>query len=328
MSRRAGRSAARAFAAALAGLLAGAGCVEPCPEDILPVTELLEQYNANARGVPRLWARVELSVTFADEYGGLTWRSGLPTGLLVLRKGPAPLGPHDFALIGRETASVELFRLGSSVAEGVYYFWHEFGKSKGAWFGRHAAAGAPGVKGLPVDPTQLLSVLAVCALPEAAGELPAVALGMQNTPGDCAYVLTYIDRQPVTHRILLKREVYFRWSKAAPPRPYKVNLLDTAGRRVMTAHLKDYRPIDVSDLDDPPDEPPVMPTDVVMVCNPLPGVTTFVKRIHLVLSEMTAADKWDPAACRFTPPAGITPVQVDRGAAGLDGHTPPRGQKK
>ena len=36
---------------------------------------------------------------------------------------------------------------------------------------------------------------------------------------------------------------------AGEGRPYKVNLFDAVGRRVMTAHLKNYKPIDVSDLD-------------------------------------------------------------------------------
>ncbi len=310
----------------LVALLAAGGC-EPCPEKLLSLDELVGEYNANAEAVPRLWARAEMSVTIdAPNTPAFTWRSGSPTCLLLLKKGPKKLGPHDFVLIGRETAAVELFRIGSSTEQGVYYFWYRFGDRGGAWFARHA--GAPGARQLPVDPMQLLGVLAVCALPQDATRLPAVVVGMQNTPGDCAYVVTLIDRQPVTNRLLLKREVHFRWSDTEPPRPYKVNLFDSAGRRVMTAHLKNYAPVDCRDLDDPPDHQPVMPTDIEIVRNPFPGVETFVRRIHLILSEMTAQDKWDRAACDFKPPAGTAVVPIDSPSRPRDGGRPAGGDGK
>ena len=298
-------------------LLAAAGC-QPCPEKLVSLDQLVAEYNANADAVPRLWARAKLSVTLADADGAsFTWGSTSPlaanNGLLLLAKGREKLGPHDFVLIGRETLAVELFRLGSSTAEGVYYLWFRLGDRGGAWFGRHAYAGAPGIRQMPIDPMQLLSVLGVCALPEDATRLPAVAVSMQTTPGDCAYVVTYVDRQPVTGRILFQREVYFRWSNTEPRRAYKVNLLDPAGRRVMTARLKDYRPIDVSELDDPPPAQPIMPTNIEIVSNPLPGVKVSVKRIHMVLSEMTTKDIWERQQCRFDAarPGEIVPVQVD-----------------
>ena len=302
--------------ASLGAVLAAGGCA-PCPETLVGLDRLVAEHNANADGVPRLWARAALSVTIdARDAPAFTWRSGEPTCLLLLAKGPDRLGPHDFVLIARETAAVELFRIGSSAEQGEYYFWFRFGERGGAWVARHEAPPAGGARRLPIDPSQLLSVLAVCALPDDPTKLPAVALGMNNEPGDCAYVVTLIDRQPVTRRILFRREVYFRWSDTEPRRPYKVNLFDHAGRRVMTAHLKGYRPIDVSELDDPPAKAPVMPTDIEMVSNPQPGVRTFIRRIHLRLSEMTASDrtnedKWERSACRFSPPEGIVPVRVD-----------------
>jgi len=311
----------------LVGLLAIGGC-KPCPEKLLSLDELIGRYNANADAVPRLWARAEVSVSLgAPNAAAFTWRSGSPTCLLLLKKGREKLGPHDFVLIGRETAAVELFRIGSSTEQGVYYFWYRLGDRGGAWSGRHAGAGAPGVRRLPIDPMQLLGVLAICALPEDPTRLPAVAVGMQNTPGDCAYVVTLIDRQPVTRRLLLKREVYFRWSETEPPRPYKVNLIDSAGRRVMTAHLKGYAPIDCSELDDPPDPEPVMPSEIEIVCNPFPGVETFVRRIRLKLSEMTAEDKWDRDACDFSPPAGIRAVSVDSPGRPRAGKSPAGGEE-
>lgn len=304
----------------LLALLAAAlaGC--ECPKALVSLDQLVTEYNANADGLPRLRAQVQMSVTIDTPDGPpITWRSGSPTCLLLLEKAARKAGPHDFVLIGREMAGVELFRTGSSSTEGVYYFWFRFGEQGGAWFGRHANAGAPAVAGLPIDPMQLLGVLAVCRLPSEPDGLPGVALGMQNAPpDDCAYVVTVIDRQPGTNRLLLKREMFFRWNDEHPRRPYKVNLLDPAGRRLMTAHLKDYKPIDVSELDEIPDTEPVMPTDIELVSNPFPGVATSVQRIHLVLSEMTAADIWLPSACEFKPPAGLPIIDVDR-----PGGTPP-----
>ena len=107
---------------------------------------------------------------------------------------------------------------------------------------------------------------------------------------------------------------YFRWHKEDPPRPYRVELFDAAGRRVMTARLSDYRPVDVSALDDPPPVQPIMPTDIEITARRVPHAPLLIRRIHLRLSEMTAEDKWDRAACDFTPPAGVVPVQVDRRA--------------
>jgi hypothetical protein len=107
---------AAAMAAALAVI---SGCAAPCPQKLVPLETLVAEHNANARCVPRLWARVRLAVTLASEGGWtFTWGSTSPaataSGLLLLAKGDDPLGPHDFVLIGRETAAVELFRVGSS----------------------------------------------------------------------------------------------------------------------------------------------------------------------------------------------------------------------
>lgn len=305
------RAAWKILLALLAALPAAGGCA-PCPESLVPLDRLLDDYNANADAIPRLWARVEMSITLdTPESPAYTWRSGSPTCLVLLGKGPQRFGPHDFVLLGRETAAVELFRIGSSVRQGLYYVWYRFGRRGRAWTGRHGSVGVPGSMPLPIDPMQLLSILAVCPLPTEPGQLPAAVVGMQNTPGDCAYVVTVVDRQPVTQRLLLQREIFFRWSDAAPRQPYKINFLDDAGRRILTAHLKRYRPVDVSELDDPPKVPPVMPTDIEIVSNPFGGVEAFVRRIHLVLSEMTAEDKWDRSACDFRPPAGVglTPVE-------------------
>ncbi len=306
-----------------AGLALAAGCAAPCPDKLASIDQIVAAHNTNAASVPRLWARVEMDVTLKPQSGPeMTWRSGSPTGLLLYRRGPKPDGPHDFVLIGRETASVELFRLGASIAQGLYYFWYKFGDRAGAWYGRLALAGAPGVKQAPVDPMQLLSVLGITALPAEPGKLPAVALSMNNTPGRCAYVVTVLDRQPVSNRVLFKREIILPWTDKEPPLPTRVNIFDDTGRRVMTAALADYKPIDVSSMDKPPTKSPVMPTDIDIVCNEMPGSHTFIRRIRLRISEMTVEDKWLPEAVDFQSPPGVVPVLADQ-----PGKSAKRGEK-
>jgi len=294
-------------------ILGAAGGCAPCPEKLASIDEIVTAHNANAASVPRLWARVEMSVTLKPSGGPeMTWRSGSPTGLLLYRRGENPNGPHDFVLIGRETVAAELFRMGSSTDDGLYYFWYALGGRAKAWYGRLALAGAPGVMYLPIDPTQLLGVLGITPLPAEAGRLPAAALSMRNKPpNDCAYVVTVIERQPVSRRLRFTREVVIPWSDDQPLRARQVNVFDGAGRRAMTATLADYRPIDVSSMDDPPAKPPLMPTDIDIVCNDLPGMTTLVRRIHLRISEMTVEDTWLPEAMNFRPPDGAKVVRVD-----------------
>jgi len=310
-------SALSAFSALISSLLLlfSAGCcAQPCPDKLASIDQIVSAHNANAASVPQLWARVEMDVTIKPKNAPqFTWRSGSPSSLMLYRRGENPNGPHDFVIVGQEMAGLELFRMGASTDQGRYYFWYKFGDRSGAWYGRLALAGAPGVMQMPIDPMQLLGILGITPLPANGGELPAAVLSMNNTPGDCAYVVSVIDRQPVSNRVLFKREIILPWSDKGPPLPTRVNIFDGAGRRVMTADLSDYKPIDVSSLDDPPAKSPVMPADVDIVCNELPGVDTFVQRIHLRISEMTAdRDKAEHAeAARFAPPPGTLPVLVD-----------------
>jgi hypothetical protein len=97
--------------------------------------------------------------------------------------------------------------------------------------------------------------------------------------------------------------VYFRWSDREPRRPFRVNLLDDTGRRVMTAELDRYRPV----ADTGREPPPVMPTDI-RIAWPERG-----SRVRLLLSDMTAEDRWSRAATGFRRflPAGLPVHQVD-----------------
>jgi len=274
-------------------VLALVGCAPRCPESWVPREELVAEYNANADAAPRLWARAKITVTFATEDGwpvrwGSTSALAGTNGLLLLIKGDDPDGPHDFLLRGLEAGS-ELFRVGSSATDGVYYFAYRFGEGAGAWFGRHDLAGAPGIAELPIDPNQLLSVLGIVALPADFTRLPTVVMTMRTGP--CAYVLSYLDRQPITGRILFRREVFFRWSDREQRRPFRVNLFDADGRGVMTAELKTYRTINVPGS--PADRQPIMPTDIEI------HWPEKKSRVHIVLSEMTAEPRGTREACRF-----------------------------
>jgi len=299
----------RAIAAALcAQALWACGCAR-CPETRVSIDQLLEEYNANASAVRRLWARVRMEVTMADENGRtFTWGSATPNGLLILAKSPGRAGPPDFALIGLEMGQ-QLFRVGSSSADGVYYCWYRFGSKGVAMWGRQKYAGAAGVSPLAIDPYQLLAVLGVCELPADLTTLPTVAMTMSRRP--CAYVLTYIGREPTSRRVVFRRETFFRWSDRRPRRPFLINFFSPDGRRVMTATMKKYRPIELADLDKPVAGPVVMPTDITIeAC----GREGPLRRIHMVLSEMTTARKWDPAELDFhrNVPPGIKKVQIDK----------------
>lgn len=303
--------------ALLSGLLLAAalsaGCLR-CPDSHVSVDQLVKHHNTvNTRPVPRLWARAKIQLTFKNSRGlGITWgstsRLAATNGLLLLSKGPDPLGPHDFVLIGREAMGVDLFRVGSSLAESKYYLWYSYGDSGQAWWGRQELAGAPGIEDIPIDPNHLLSVLGVCDLPQDFTKLPTVVMRMSHDP--CAYVLTYLQRQATTGRIVSTKEVWFRWTEKGPARPFLVKLLGADGQEVMVARLSAYKPISS------PGKPiPHMPTDIRIAW---PGKGS---KVHIVLSEMTTEDKWQVEACRFLDPdtgdlpSGISPadvVQVDR----------------
>ena len=307
---------------ALAGGLCG-GCATQQPKTPpMAVDQLVAQYNADVAPVTTLFAKARIQIS-----GPYNWGStlGSPNGTLMLGKGKSVLGPGNFVLIGRES-SVPIFNLGTNIDENVYYFWANIGDKGKAWLGSLDLAGAPGVKDIPIDPTQLVSVLCVSELPSDLTKLPAVAMTMHRpvqgvfgpaAGDDFAYVLTYIDHQPLSNRILFKREVYFRWSDSQPCRPFKVNLIDERGNRVMTALLKDYQPIKMPEGYTGP--VPVMPADIDITW-PARG-----SRIHIALSLMTVG-RGDPAqASSFAnKPASLNDIEfVDEDLLGTLRSVPP-----
>jgi len=138
-------------------------------------------------------------------------------------------------------------------------------------------------------------------LPDDFTRPPTVLMRLNDKPCECAYVLTLLDRQPLTGQIVARREVYLEWEANREPRAFRVDLLDEVGRTVMTARLKDYKPIAVvSEEGTPAETPPaaaagpgpagangparaaqaVLPTDIE-ISWPRTG-----SRIHILLSEM------------------------------------------
>ena len=318
------RSAAVVCVSVLA-MAAGSGCClwpggpDPCPaaDTIVPVHQVVSEYNANASRVSQVWAKAKIEVTMPKLGIPFTWGStdsgAEPNGLLMLFKSEnSMLGPHDFVLIGREVG-VDVFRIGCYVPDDMYYFWFGMGEEATLAYGRISLAGAPGVAGLPIDPLQVSAVLGICELPGDLTKPPIVAQTMNLTPGQCAYVLTYIDRQPITHRLLARREVYFRWSDGEPRRPFMVKLFDNRGVRVMTAEMKDYARIKLADDDDEATGP-VMATDVRI------SWPNEKSSVHIVLDRM-CDHKGKRIGCKLPDDLAVKKViQVDReilkGAAG------------
>ena len=256
----------------------------------------MAEYNANASRIPRLWAYATSSMTLYDENTEFPLLSARVDGLMLLEKGPDPLGVHDFVLIGRETMAYELFRAGVSRTDGKYYMWQRI-KNPSALWGYTKFAGAPGVRRLDINPMDILDVLAACELPADPRTIPAVTMTMNTRPWEHAYVLSYIKRQNVSNRIDIRRKLHFVWAedsqgKAKPRRLFKADFIDENGRRVMSAKIGKYMPVDVSEMDNPPDTPPIAPTDI--------EITWFNDRerklatMRIELSEMRIPADTDP----------------------------------
>ncbi|MDY7009642.1 MAG: hypothetical protein SVV80_02685 [Planctomycetota bacterium] len=291
------------------------GCTQ-CPEKFVSLETLVGEYNANASQVRRLWARARIRVTLSNDAGwsislGSTSPLAAANALLLLDKGDSRSGQTDFVLRGREM--IELFRVGIDSTEGLYYCWAIGGRG-GAWFGRTKYAGAPGVAGIPLDPLQLVEILGITELPAVqTGAMPAVVMMLQNTPGDCAYVVRYLKPQPVSGHLKIWREVYFRWSDTRPRLPYQVKLYDADGFCRVVAEVSDYKPIATDTDSDGENEGPIMPTDIRITFPAIKNVQP-ASSLHMRLSEMSTTKQFSPKAFDFRShlPTEITnPVQVD-----------------
>ncbi|MCP4375123.1 MAG: hypothetical protein GY794_02930 [bacterium] len=311
-------------------IIATGGCAQPLPKTQVTLEKLLSEYNTNAAGATMVAAYADIEFTKYHELTGIglpLWSS--PNGLLRIKKGPDPLGTHDMVLIGREV-SKQVLRVGTSRKENVYYMWTLIPEA-GAMWGRTQLAGAPGIEQLKIDPTGLQAVLGICKLPDNQTAAPAVTLKMDTTPGRYAYVLSYINRQPVSNHLVARREFRFAWDEERPDgisellwgkqkqrRLEEINFFDASGRRIMSAEIGDYKPIDISDSANPPAVAPIMPTDI--------RITWFDNRkqktasVRLRLSQMTAEEIWDTEICEFF---GNLPAEIPRSKlVQVDRHIP------
>ncbi len=259
---------------------------------LVPMSQVISEYNSNAAKVPRLWARANISMTYREKPGdlGFSWGStiGDPNGLLLLNKTANADRPQDFMLQIKELGN-RIGQLGTSTVDGAYYFWLNFGDTQNCSWGQLKFAGAPGITGMPIDPTQLLAVLGVCELP--ADQTRPPFLGQTICFDPPAYILTFVDRQPVTKQLKFRREVYFRWSETKARRPFMVKIFNDLGLVVLTAEMKNYREISQEDSDgNEGDAKPLMPTDIKLTWHETGS------ELHLVLAEMTTAEKFDPDA--------------------------------
>lgn len=256
-------------------MLLAAGVVTACqPEYVCPpmntvksVDEIVAGYNKNASRVPRLWARVDVNIKLRKKPGDLPllWNCD---GIVMLDKRENPAIVPDFKLVLKE-AGQRIGQIGTSTVDKVYYMWSKMGDNRSCYYGETRLAGAPDIDEIPIDPIQLLSVLCVRELPADFTRAPFVTQSISTNP--CAYVLTYIDRQPVTNRFLARREIYFeRRAKKdksgnlifLPCRPFMVKIFDNKGRLTFKATMKDYKPIELEDVDDDLPGEPEMPTTI------------------------------------------------------------------
>ena len=285
------------------------GCDRPIPKTQISLNELVAEYNENAKSIPMLaaYADIEFSAYHASSGAGMPlWST--PNGLLRVKKGPEPLGTHDMVMIGREV-SKQILRIGTSRKDNVYYIWTLIPDPKAMW-GHMKYAGAPGIDNIPIDPTGLLAVLGICQLPDQRSRDSAVTLRMDTTPGRYAYVLGYINRQPVSDRLVMTKEYRFAWDekrpdglsellwgKQKPRRLEEVNFYDVDGRKVITAKVGDYEPVEIDPDAEQPETAPLMPTTISIEW--FNDRQQMKSRIRLKLSQMTTRETWDIEVCGF-----------------------------
>jgi hypothetical protein len=276
-----------------------------CPSvwDSDPIDPVVDAYNTNASRVPRLWSYARAAMTLREKPGDLPFSWGStsdlaePNARIILAKGDDPAAVPDFLMIFKE-AGQEVARLGVSRADNVYYMWAKFGDRRFCRFGRLDLAGAPGIEHLPIDPTQVIAALAISPMPLQRATPPFATRSYTTDP--CAYVLTAIDRQPITGRMLFRRRLLIDRREGTPHRPIGLDVFDEQGRAVLTATMDDDQPITLEDVDDAGAQPPVMPTAIRL------SLLRSGSGLELKLNGMTTADRVDPEAFEFfanLPPA-------------------------
>ena len=278
------------------------GCTQQrCPgfKTVKPIEAVIKNYNANATRLPRIWLRVDLTAVIREKPSdliGLPWT--FSNGIIMIRKQDNRFAIPDFKLILKE-AGKTVAQVGTSSNDRVYYMWQTLSNKIPSYFGELKYAGAPNVNKLPIDPIQLMSILCINELPADLTRAPFVTQRISSKP--CAYVLTYIDRQPVTNKFIARREIYFQRAVTVNPdgnevelpcRPFMVKIFDQKGFEVFTAKMSKYKPITLEDVDDENQPYPVMPTNIEMKCN-ITGTWLKLNIKHLTTGEEFDSDAYD-----------------------------------
>jgi hypothetical protein len=306
------RGAAMLLLAGWAPGLAGCPAPQACPCCHVTLSALAAEHNSNADKVPRLWARARVQVTCTNPQGRtVTLGSASPAAKgnarLMLTKDPDK--GVNFLLAGGETGLPDIFRVGADARSGVYYLWFHYREMGSAWFGRTAYSGAPGVRAMPFDASQLLEVLGLTPLPPPAKEvMPAVVMTMSDNP--CAYVVQYLKPQPVTGHLKVWREVYFHWADNQPRLPFHLRFYDGDGRCRVKADVANYRAIET---DAPAGDWPVMPTDIRVTWPAIKDVQP-ASALRMTLTEMSTIHPFVERVFDFwtyLPPEVSDRTQVD-----------------
>jgi hypothetical protein len=304
-------------------LLASTGCCNvncPDPSSLVGVETVVDEYNHNADKAPYLWARAHVKILVHDpatgipvfRYGDLV---GDFNGLVLLDKNPDdPAGAPNFLLKVSEPGGYTVFAMGNSLADGMFHLWYRQNEPK-AWIGRTQMAGAAGT-GLPIDPLLLANVFTIKPLPELTA-LPTVVQRIQ-TQCKCAYVLTYVDRRPLSGKILARSEYVFPWKTKGPGKLETIRFLDPVGMTAMEARIGDYRSIDTSEMEQPPEVPPVLAHRIQLTAfDPKTRNRSMTLEIHLENASTKAV--LYSAACRLE---NAVPSDVLSGARNVQSNRP------
>jgi hypothetical protein len=294
---------------AVAGLLAATlvltGCppaqrAAVCPGPPLPEAELIALNNANAQKVPSLRANADVEISFRHEDKVRTER--LRDGLLLLLKDREHPDAVPSFLLRAVMVSEPYFGAGVDAAAGEYYFWLDppRGEAAARW-GRLDDLHRAGYESMPVDPVDLLSVLAVLPWPLRDPDRPVLSLPKDDP---CLYDLLFFGRAGEEGGVQLRRQVWLDRT-VVPPRPWRVWVFDSAGRVTVDATLADYRKIDVPSL--PADERPVMPTDILLRYPQEQDILSLRVR----LSNMTIGGESSPVRAAMFQRRNVIPARIE-----------------
>lgn len=275
--------------------------VAVCPGPPLAAeAELVAQNNANAAKVPSLRADADVEISYVAE--GQERSERLRDGMLLLLKRPGSPADVPSFLLRAVLVSEPYFGAGVDAAAGEHYFWLDppRGASVARW-GLLENLDRPDWEMLPVDPVDLLSVLAVLEWPVNDRASPILSMPKDDP---CLYDLLFFGGAGGAGGVRLRRQVWLDRTQS-PPRPTRVWLFDAWGEVTVDATLSDYRRIDALAL--PAAQRPVMPTDILLRY-PREQV---IRSLRLRLSNMTVGTEDVPVRPEMFERRRVVPPGID-----------------